>query len=1608
MTAITAPKNQTIIRTVKGYDLHDQLGAGGFGAVYRATQSLVEREVAVKIILPALANQPDFVRRFESEARLVARLEHPHIVPLYDYWRDPDGAYLVMRFLRAGSLQHRLESTPGGRLPDTEIVRIIDQVASALSHAHKSGVVHRDLKPDNIMMDEDGNAYLGDFGLATADDSGVAESGAVKDAEKANQSGISGSPNYISPEQVRGGEITPRTDIYSFGVMTYELFTGKHPFSTRNISELLIQHLNQPLPDLLLERPDLPPALAVTVARATAKNPDDRHADVLQFAGEIRAAFDTSAPADLIGSDDMILIDVAPAVDWESLQNPYKGLRPFEEADAADFFGRDALTAQLIGRLKDGHLLERFLAVVGPSGSGKSSVVKAGVVPSLRYGAVGRSETWFVTEFVPETDPIERLKTALLGVATAWNGQDLNQLLMSTPDGLTRAVDAVLPPTETLLLVIDQFEEAFTLTRDDAIRDQFLRIIQQAVSAPNSRIYVIITLRADFYDKPLLFEGFGNLMKARTEVVLPLSVEELEQAITEPAARVGATVDTNLVAALVNDVAAEPGALPLLQYVLYEVFERRDGLNLTLRAYEESGGALGALARRAEETFATFDAEQQATTRQLFLRLVTLGEGAEDTRRRALLSELLALGKESDKPGSIQAILDVFGKYRLLSFDRDTETREPTVEVAHEALIRKWTRLREWLSGSRNDIRMQRSLAQAAAEWESSGKENSFILTGSRLAQFEGWAAQTDFSLTRAEREYLNASVAQREQEEAAEAERSARELRLAQEGKDAAEKAAKAAQQAAKAERLTATRTRRLLNVIGIVAVITVGLAVLAFAARQEAESQRGIAVANADRAEAAQIEAVAQAATAQNNYNRADALRLAIEGSLLYAQQGSPETIALLGLNSIRRGMTAEGDSVLQNALTLRFPDNVLRTEAQTYAVTMAISPDGTRLLTGHYDGSVQLYDVKNNRLLRRFTISTLPIRTSAFSGDGRWFMVGDVDERIHVYDQTAIETGKESIIIDVDYGVAGILFSPDSKYVLVTTRDFQLVLYDRATGEYVRTFFSNEDYLADSAAWTPDGEQIYFVGSSDRIFIIDFEQTGNDPLDAGSAAFEISSIQSAVGNLNLITLSPDGTQVAAVSMFPMPGVVIFNLPTRALRFQLFGYSDAFIALKYTPDSRYLIGSALDRSIYVWDVDEQLLLTTFKQSDFIWDFVPTADNTRIYTTLQDNNLIYEWNIDRARNPNYFNAHGASILTVNYSRDGKRVLTAAEDGYVYLWDMQTLEQVFAYNAQLDPPDIVLEGAWISPDGSRILIQDTARVFLLNVESAEEIWSVDSVSDETYLLRASFVGDDSRVVIRTNDDLTVYDKDGTQIGEYKSTDEEEASSLFLCDDEQHAIEYYQSRVRVIDAAALKEVADFEIEWDLRQNSCVVNADRTMIAFAVVLERFARVYDLATGREIQRLPYEGDITRLAFLENGKYLLGGGESRSIYLWRTDNWTLTRQLSMSQMSYTFSPMHDSSRLIVGDVAGVVRQYDLDVNVLIDKVCGVLRRDFSPQERSRFEITDPGPTCPVAAVVSAPIVNAPTMSAGTTALATTSPTAIPTTAIPTTAVPTIVLRSP
>ena len=832
---------------LRGYRILERIGEGAFSVVYRGEQPTVGRSVAIKVIRSELANRADFVRRFEAEAHLVARLEHPHIVPLYDYWREPGSAYLVMRLL-SGTLEDRVREH---RLDLPEAVVMLGQVGSALAVAHRAGVVHRDVKPANIFGDGEGNWFLADFGIAHQ----------TETPYRLGDLASVGSPAYAPPEQLRREPTGPSADVYGLAVVLFESLTGTLPFpDVRTQAELLRRRLNEPLPSVHSLRTEVPSALDAVLARATAKDPADRYLTIDEMVIACRTAIEgkTSSAPPITGRATLVT---------GVTRNPYKGLRAFQEADAGDFFGRLRLVDRLTERLRQPGPLGRLLTVVGPSGSGKSSVVRAGLLPAIRQDAVAGSSQWFVTSMIPGTHPFEELEAALGRLATGAIGP-LAELMASEPRGITRAVRQVLPTDDDdLLLVVDQFEELFTLCSDDSVRRSFIDGLVTAVSDPRSRLRVVLTLRADFYDRPLRYSGLAPMVESGTIAVSPLSADELERAIVEPADRSGASFEPGLVARIIADFVDQPGALPLLQYAMTELFEDNVIGVLTIEAYEKLGGITGVLGRRAEGLYGDLSASEQEVAQRVMTRLVSLGEGTEDTRRRVRRSEL---GDEA----ATAAFIEAFGDARLLSFDHDQVTREPTVEVAHEALIREWPRLRGWLDEDRDGLRVHRHLTEVASEWVIGGRDEGELLRGGRLEATEAWADAHPVALNDVERELLHASTMLRKAEQGAEQERVRNRERQNR-------------------------RLRRSLAAVGLVAVIAVLASGLAVQQRERANTKAKAARSAAFTADTGRIRSeAAQLATS----NPRIALLLAAEA---YRRDPGPES-----LGAVQQALLGSGD--------------------------------------------------------------------------------------------------------------------------------------------------------------------------------------------------------------------------------------------------------------------------------------------------------------------------------------------------------------------------------------------------------------------------------------------------------------------------------------------------------------------------------------------------------------------------------------------------------------------------------------------------------------------------------------------------------------------------
>jgi basic membrane lipoprotein Med (substrate-binding protein (PBP1-ABC) superfamily)/DNA-binding SARP family transcriptional activator len=463
--------------------------------------------------------------------------------------------------------------------------------------------------------------------------------------------------------------------------------------------------------------------------------------------------------------------ETSPAA-TRQITNPFKGLHAFSESDVGTFFGQDRLITNIVRRLSEG---TRLLALVGASGSGKSSLLRAGMIPAVRKGAVGDSDGWLIAQMVPGSRPFTELEAALLR-STLDAPESLAELLDDPEEGLQRAALRMLPhATGRLMLVIDQFEELFSLVESDSERDRFIRNLEVALEDPHGRIVIVIALRSDFYNRPLEYARFGALLGEGVMNTVPLSPDALEAAAEQPAAVAGVHLEPTLLARLLTDVTGQSGGLPLFQYALTELFDRRAGDILTAQAYEEMGGVKGAITRRAEDLFEALTEDERVACKQLFLRLVMIVDTDEWSRRRVPASEIVAIAADTV---DLQTVLDRFGAFRLLTFDRDHVSGSPTVEVAHEALLWEWNRLKGWIEHGRDDLRRHARFTTALAEWEAAGEAADYLLSGQRLADYEQWSADSTLLLSTPEQRFLDASVDLSDEQHQVEAQRTARETK--------------------------------------------------------------------------------------------------------------------------------------------------------------------------------------------------------------------------------------------------------------------------------------------------------------------------------------------------------------------------------------------------------------------------------------------------------------------------------------------------------------------------------------------------------------------------------------------------------------------------------------------------------------------------------------------------------------------------------------------------------------------------------------------------------------------------------------------------------------
>jgi WD40 repeat protein/DNA-binding SARP family transcriptional activator len=1416
--------------TVRGYEMREELGRGAFGSVHRAYQPIVGREVAIKVIRPELADDPAFIRRFEAEAQLVAGLEHPHIVPLYDYWREPGVAYLVMRLVDAGSLADALAL---GALPADRAATVFGQISSALGAAHRSGVIHRDVTLENILIDRDGNAYLNDFQIARAAD------------------GDASPPIrwYTSPEQLSGRPVSPASDIYSLAAVAATALTGM-PGEYEQV------------------RGALAPAVRAVLDRATATDPARRYPDAATFGTALRDAL--GAPM------------VPPLGETE---NPYKGLRAFGPVDVGDFFGRERLVERLVARLGEPGTRGRFVAVVGPSGSGKSSVVRAGLVPALRQGALPMSAAWFGIDMTPAAHPFEELEAALARVATDSVTGLLDVLLK--PGGVGCAVRNVLPDDQTqLLLVIDQFEELFTQVDEDTA-GRFIDELVDMVTAPATKVRVVITLRADFYDRPLLHRGLGELLREGTEVVTPMSVAELGAAITGPASRVGVDVEPAVVSEIITAILDRPGALPLLQYTLTELFDSRVGRTITMAAYCAGGGVSRSLARRADSLLAGLGAETTETARNVFLRLVNLDDSAATvTRRRTLVVEL----EELDDRGRVERALDAFGRHRLLTFDRDPVTRGPTVEISHEALLTEWDTLRGWIDDAHDDLRTHRHLIAEMTAWTASTDSPDYLLRGARLDAVVEWAGTTTMGLRPAELRFLDASLAARTAEQHIAEDQARRQVRINR-------------------------RLRALL--VGVAVLLAASLVGGLLAWRQRARADDAATEADARRLTALALD---ESDNERALLFAAEAARLdvsrATRASLLAALSRNPALIAsthrehpMVGLAVSpdgRRIAVGGSETTLYEAATLgRIATSDLSTDK------LAFQPGGRQL-------AVAATDILTDRVVRLLDPATLeetalrlgglPDSRSVvlhlrYSAGGRFLAAdfgGNDANSILVWDVANPERPFGRVDISSD----AFALSPDGRFLYAKSDSAPsrgvVAIYDTATGQHLRS----NDFSLDARSLGVDDRSDLLEVSPDgtRLAVADFHDLVL--LDATTLSVQ-RRLEGTSEQLNTIEFSHDGTIVAAGT--EEGTVVLWEVAAGTRRDQLHGQAGSTQGIAFSPDDATLY--SVSDGLLVWDLrgDRRLIRR-------IAQVVPGDSFSDLAVAPDGNNVAYfdttasAENADTIQFRDVMTGELGDPIATGHSNwdwrptDGQQFATADRDGFVRVWDRRRGQLI----AERQVTHRSIGGIAYTNDGQRIVVGERSGA-VLQVD-AETLDPVGDRIERDLDIRRMFTTPDPRTVL-----------------------------VLLTGDAYALIDLVEGTVeRRADLGIVPAWLD-------------VSPDGKRLAVGATTGQVG-VIDLGSGEWV-RPPidaHDGWVQRVAYAPAGATFASSGDDGQLVLWdgTTGDQLATLVPVHPNVSAAVEFQADGHTLLIASHDGALYTFDTRLESWIDRACTVVPRNLTEHE--------------------------------------------------------------
>jgi len=1164
---------------------------------------------------------------------------------------------------------------------------------------------------------------------------------------------------------------------------------------------------------------------------------------------------------------------------------PYKGLLFFDEADADLFFGREVLITHLSDRVAElaSNASTRLLAVVGASGSGKSSLMRAGLAVTLKRAG------WDVRIFTPTANP--------------------QRVLGSTLEGISKK------DSQPTLILVDQFEETFTLCRDESERIAFIEKLLHIANDQGSQFFVVLALRADFYSHCAQYPYLRQAVAAEQEYIGQMTTDELRRAIQEPAQRGGWDFETGLVDLLLNDIGAqdagepEPGALPLLSHALLATWERRRGKTFTIDGYRASGGVRGAIAETAESVFTDqLNGQQQDLAREVFLRLTELGEGTADTRRRAALNELV---RQSAEAPQLRAVLNTLAEARLITLNEDS------AEVAHEALIREWQRLHEWLTNDRDGLRLHRHLTDSAHEWERRGNDASELYRGARLAQAQEWAEGNQGRLNESERVFLAASVEQEHHDMLEREVQRQREL--------------EAAQKLAARESQHAKQLRRRAVFLAGAFVLAITLAVVAALFSRQA-------TLNAKTAQQEQ----------QVSFERE------LSASAVNNLSVDPELSILLSLQavdlSVRNGqpILIEAQDALHRSIQASRVLATLRGHTANILAVVA-SPDGQRLASLSDDGTLRVWDPSSDKELLSIPAGLTEqsiLRFVSFSPDGKRLVTPAGDHQVKVWD---VASGKELLTLSGHTDeVTTAIFSPNGKQIATGSWDTTAKIWDAATGKDLITFSGHENGIA-TLAFSPDGSRLYTGSDADGIGIA-----------WDSASGEQLFTFDGEGGLDAIAVSPDGTRLATGEFDTT--VKIWDAATGTKLLTLFGHASFLNGAVYSPDGKRLASTSEDGTAKLWDAETgKLLLTLSGHTSGVENVAFSPDGNRLYTASRDGTLKI-WDVSLAAGSDWLNlaGHTNRVRSVAYRPDGKQLATLGYDGALKIWDavsgkeLRSIPLTNMIDSMNSGGNALVGGVSYSPDGQRLAYNDLNTTKIIDATSGAEILSLLS---ESAMNDAVFSPDGTQVAVTSEGSGTeIYNSNTGRLLIQLPTGLGYNGRIDFSPDGTRIASAKDNGADVWDVTTGKKLVTFSGHGEgVALDGIAYSPDGKWIATSGT-DATIKVWDSATGGVIFTLVgHTGPTFGVAFSPDGQYLATSSVDRTVKVWKLPKAgeQVPEPLTLygntgAVYQVAFSP--DGGRIVSVGRDHVVRIYELKIRDLIAIARSRLTRDLTQNECQKY----------------------------------------------------------